>query len=177
MVDMDATQMKMTLAVIVLALLSAVGASAHKDKPVTPCTAYFMVVEQDAATVNLALTGLNGPQADWYNKQKNMSICFLSADASGRGRRVVADKDDSTFNSYVDSKVGSTPLYIIVWANQLLYNRAGNAYYDASGTLNLWDTKKQDFVPVGPIHNTNATIFTSSSASLLKAGIAEIAHQ
>jgi len=44
-------------------------------------------------------------------------------------------------------------------------------YYVAAGTLQRWDKKTQAFIPVGPLHNHNRTVFTSASTSLLKDGL------
>lgn len=159
-------------------------ADKHPTDPKSPsCKRYFTIMEQDEETVNLALTGFNKEQQDWYAKHggEYPDLCFLNADASGK--RVVASKDadvSATVAAYTYSIIGDSkkPLFFISWEEHREFDAQRGHYYTSSnGTLNRWDYDKSDFVPVGPVHNTNRTILTSSSVSFLKAALEEIIKQ
>ena len=156
-----------------------------KDKkpPAAPgspaCKVYFLVSEQDAVTVNLPMVGLDDKQADWYKKEGGEfpTLCLVKADDSGQ--RVVAN-DSKAFDSYLDSVVGTSPLYLIAWEEHCVSvpNGTGACYaWSASGVLSRWDPVKKDFVSVSPIHSTNRTAYSSSSLSLLKNGLKEISER
>lgn len=73
--------------------------------------------------------------------------------------------------------MGNAPLYLIAWEEHRVFvpdEKGGHYAWSASGVLNRWDYGKKDFIPVMPLHNTNRTILTSSSTSLLKDGLKEI---
>lgn len=156
------------------------GSKKRPNNPGSPaCKAYFVVAEQDTVTVNLPLIGLNDKQADWYHKHGGEfpALCLVNADSSGK--RIVA-KDSPAFDSYLDSVVGTAPLYMIAWEEHRVFvpdNSGGHYAWSASGVLSSWDSSKKDFAPLFPLHNTNRTIFTSSSVSLLKDGLREIAER
>jgi hypothetical protein len=168
------------LLVVAMCLTSA---AKEKNRPADPhspaCKAYFVVSEQDAVTVSLPMVGLNGKQADWYRKHGGEfpTLCLVNADASGK--RVVAN-DSNAFDSYLDSVVGSSPLYLIAWEEHRIVvpdDSGGHYAWSSNGVLSRWDHDKKDFLAVSPIHNTNRTIYSSSSVSLLKDGLKEIADR
>lgn len=171
------------LAVVLVVMGLCLPLAARKKRPNGPgspaCKAYFVVAEQDSVTVNLPMVGLNDKQADWYRKHGGdfPILCLVNADPSGK--RTVA-KDSPAFDSYLDSVVGTAPLYMIVWEEHRLFVPDGNGghyAWSASGVLSAWDPVKKDFAPLFPLHNTNHTILTSSSVSLLKDGLREISER
>ena len=55
------------------------------------------------------------------------------------------------------------------------HNYSGTKYwYDAGGTLSMWDGGSQKFVTLSPLHNHNRTVVTSASTSLLKDAMDQI---
>lgn len=150
------------------------AAQAKTAQPVTPCKVYFMVAEQDDDTSGQKIIGLNDSQADWWGKdgaRDAPGICLVNANAKGE-----KTASDSVDQKYVDGVVGSAPLYSVVWEGTKTDNHGHNTY-QAHGTLLLWKPSadgKGEFVAVGPIANTNQTIFASPSLSLLKSAIAMI---
>jgi hypothetical protein len=165
---------KVTVALLGI-LLTTSGALAKKHPPSTSCRAYFVVAEKDRITVNLTMVGLNGKQEKWYEQHGGEfpGLCLVNGNASGK--RVTLDS--LTSSDYLDSIVGTSPLYMIGWEEHLVFvpdDNGGHHAYSANGILSRWDKDKQDFIPIGPAHNTNRTIFSSASASLLKDGLKEI---
>jgi hypothetical protein len=164
------------MALLLLACLSwSSGTFAHKHPPAGACKAYFVVTEKDEKTVNLNMLGLNETQAKWYKKHGGEfpSLCPVNGDPSGK--RITLP--DAASESYIDSIVGDAPLYFIAWEEHRLYVPDGNGghyAWSANGILSRWDQSKQDFVSIAPIHNTNRTILSSSSVSMLKDGLQEI---
>ena len=51
---------------LLFGIIVAAGAGS-KDK--APCKVFFVAVEQDEATVNLKMAGLNTAQNDWYTRK------------------------------------------------------------------------------------------------------------
>jgi hypothetical protein len=133
------------------------------------------VTEQDTeVTVNLAMVGLNSHQSEWYRKRGGEYPDLCLARAVPSGKRVALD---SASESYLDSVIGDTPLYLIAWEEHRAFvpdDEGGHYAWSANGVLSRWDDTKKNFVPVTPLHNTNRTILSSSSTSLLKAGLKEI---
>lgn len=163
---------------ILLPVLLTGSAAFAKAKSTVPCKVYFIAAEQDERTVNLQMVGLNSEQSSWYRKHgdKFVGICLVNGDATGK--RVVLD---NTSESYVDGIVGSAPLYAVMWEEHRVFvpdNNGGHYAWSANGILSLWDEAadngKGDFRPIGPVHNTNRTILSSSSTSLLKDALKEI---
>lgn len=149
-------------------------------KESVPCISYLFLMEHDAQTMNLNMSGPNGPQKSWYRKGgqgKDFSgVCLIDADKTGR-RVALADGVEDP-DHYMESVVGDLPLYILGWEEHMELvpdnNGGHNAYY-ANGILykmNLNGDGK--LVTIGPVHDTNKTIFSSSSVSLLKAAIKQI---
>jgi len=134
-----------------------------------------VVVERDKeVTVNLAMIGLNRTQSKWYKDHggEYPDLCLVNGD--GSGNRVALD---SASESYIDSIVGNAPVYSIAWEEHRRFvpdDNGGHYAWSSNGILSRWDDSKKDFVPVTPIHNTNRTILSSSSTSLLKDGLREI---
>jgi hypothetical protein len=164
-------------ALAILIFVTATSTLANKKPSNADCKAYFIVVEQDAITVNLKMLGFNGPQQSWYSKHGGEfpGLCPVNGDATGK--RVTLDQASE---QYVDSIVGSAPLYEIGWEEHKEFvpdNNGGHYAFQSNGVLSRWDNAKQDFIPVAPIHNTNRTILSSSSTSLLKDGLKAIQSQ
>jgi len=161
--------MKRYIAAVAMLVLCSCWAAAKK-RPTDPasgsCTAYFVVVEQDDNTVNIQMAGFNTPQEKWYEKHGGEFPALCGA-ATASGRREALDE-----GTLINHLEGDIPVYIILWEEHIMYNGAGNRYYEASGILYRLEDGK--YVHVAPLHNTNHTILTSSSTSLLKAGLEEI---
>jgi hypothetical protein len=141
------------------------------------CKAYFVITEQDYETSNLNMAGFNKPQEKWWGKnaKKTPEICYL--DANPKGGQVPLD---SLSNSFVDSNK-NLPIYAITWGETKYFvpdNNGGHNAYDARGVLSIWapaaDSGKGNFVTIGPVHNTNRTILSSSAISMLKEALNEI---
>lgn len=167
---------KLTFGALALFLLAS-SAIAKKHPPTNSCKAYFVVTEQDEVTVNLPMTGLNEAQQKWYDKEGGEfpGVCLVNGDATGRRVPV-----DSASESYVESIVGKAPLFSISWEEHKVFipdDNGGHYAWSANGILSRWSDEKNDFVAIGPIHNKNKTIFSSSSTSLLKDGLKQIEEQ
>lgn len=167
--------------VAAVALLLFGFAEMAVTKPVekAPCKAFFMVIEQDEMTVNLRMVGLNKQQNDWYQKEGDLKefagVCLVNASASGERVPLESISED-----HINRIVGASPLYEITWEEHRVFVPDNNGAFSSNGTLSRWDDTKPDggtFVPVGPVHNTNRTILSSSSVSLLKDAIKEIRHK
>lgn len=164
--------------VAVLATLgSATLAVAHKPpKPGSKaCLAYFAVLEQDGVTMGLPMVGLDKPQRSWYRKHGGdfPRLCFAAGDAAGV-RVTVGDASQAYWDSLLRDP---HPFYLIAWEEHAVFvpdPYGGHYAWSANGIVSWWDSSSQKFVPVGPIHNTNRTILTSSATSLLKAGLRAI---
>lgn len=164
-----------------LLLLSIPGAAGADSKDKAPCKAFFAAVEQDEVTVNLKMVGLNKPQNDWYKKNGNQKdyagVCLVNANASGEQVALESGSEE-----YMNRTVGDSSFYMIAWEEHRVFvpdNTGGHYAYSANGTISKWrfdDTKPDggNFVPIGPVHNTNRTILSSSSLSLLKDAIKAI---
>jgi hypothetical protein len=172
-----------TIALLVLTCAGAAVAGPRARQPQTSCRVYFMAVEQDETTVNLRMVGLNSKQGDWYRKdgqrKEYAGICVANATASDEQVPL-----ESGSESHVEAIVASASLYLIAWEEHRVYvpdTNGGHYAFSANGTLSVWDRTAQngqgDFVPIGPIHATNRTIFSSSSVSLLKAALKEIGNR
>jgi hypothetical protein len=128
------------------------------------------------------MVGLNKQQSDWYQKEGDQKefagVCFVNASASGDRVPLESISED-----YINRIVGASPLYEITWEQHLVFvpdKNGGHYAYSSNGTLSRWDDTKPDggtFVPVGPAHNTNRTILSSPSVSLLKDVIKQIRHK
>ena len=160
--------------------IADVAAAVSKDK--APCKVYFVAVEQDEATVNLKMVGLNKPQNDWYRKNGNQKefagVCLVNANE--KGERVPFD---SASEEYMSRIVGDSSLYVISWEEHRVLvpdGQGGHYAFSANGILSQWDDAKPNggnLVPVGPVHSTNRTIFSSALVSLLEEAIKLIRHK
>lgn len=169
-----------TLAPLIYAFLGFLGTAVAADK--APCKIFFLTVEQDEATVNLKMVGLNKKQHDWYQKEGDRNefggACSVNGDSSGEPVPLESISED-----YINRVVGDAPLYEISWEEHKVFvpdKNGGHYAFSSNGTLSRWDKAKPDggtFVPVGPIHNTNRTILSSSSVSLLKDAIKLMLHK
>ncbi len=160
--------MKEYIAIALLILCSCLAIA--KKRPTDPdsgsCKAYFVVVEQDASTVNMQMAGFNTPQNKWYEKHGGEFPTLCVATTVSSRRELL---NESTLINHLQ---GGIPVYVIGWEEHLMYNGAGNRYYEASGILYRLEDGK--YVQLAPLHNSNHTILTSSSTSLLKEGLEEI---
>lgn len=139
-----------------------------------------MVVEHDEQTSNLNMVGLNRPQQEWYDKhgaKEAPGFCLVNGNATGM--RVTVENSDE---KYIQSVVGTAPLYSIAWEQHQVFipdDQGGHYAYRSTGILSIWNSSAKggegDFIPISPVHNTNRTILSSSSASLLKDALKEIA--
>ena len=151
---------------LLFGIIVAAGAGS-KDK--APCKVFFVAVEQDEATVNLKMAGLNRAQNDWYKKKGNQGqfagVCLVKANETGE--RVPLE---SGSEQHISRIVGEAPLYMISWEQHRLFipdELGGHYALSGNGILSRWDASKQNgqnFVPVGPVHNTNRTILSSVRA-------------
>src|SRR5580658_7256579 len=130
--------MRSALAIVIALTLYYPASAKDRKRPTDPgssvCKVYFVVAEQDAVTVNLPMVGLNDEQRGWYKKDGGEfpTLCLVNADASGK--RVVAN-DSSAFDSYLDSVVGASPLYMITWEEHRVFvpdNNGGHYAWSAS---------------------------------------------
>jgi hypothetical protein len=162
-----------------LALLSTTAFAAKKDA--ATCTAYLLPVEQDQATMNLKMSGLNDTQEHWYrkdgNKKQYEGVCIINADQTGKRIPITDDIDDP--NHYLETVTGNKPIYVLGWEEHLIFipNQGGGGHnaYSANGilyTINF--AGGGSLKPLAPVHDTNRTILTSSSVSLLKAAILKL---
>ena len=169
--------MKIVLfAFIPLLACSLLAFSAPKDN--APCKAFFMAIEQDDSTVSLKMAGLNKLQYDWYrkagNKKEFAGVCLAPANASGQQVPVEVISDE-----YMNG-IGDAPFYLLAWEQHQVFvpdNNGGHYAFSSNGTLSRWEKSKpkgKNFVVIGPVHNTNRTILSSSSISLLKELIRQI---
>jgi hypothetical protein len=169
------------VAAVILLLVGLAGVLIGKPKDQAPCKVFFVMVEQDELTVNLKMVGLNKQQSNWYKKDGNQKeyagVCIVHANESGAQVALESGSEE-----YINRTVGDSPLYLVAWEEHKVFvpdTRGGHYAYSASGTLSKWrsDNIKPDggnFVPLGPVHQTNRTILSSSSVSLLKYAIKEI---
>jgi hypothetical protein len=168
-----------TIAAAALLSFGVAGVALTGSEGAPPCKVFFVAVEQDELTVQLRMVGLNKKQGDWYKQNgshKEFSgICLANANESGERVPLEAGSEE-----YLSRTVGNSPLYLIAWEEHKVFvpdDQGGHYAFSANGTLSKWDNTKSDggrFVPVGPVHNTNRTILSSSSVSLLKDALREI---
>jgi hypothetical protein len=114
----------------------------------------------------MQMTGFSTPQQKWYEKHGGEFPTLCVATTVSGGREAL---NESTLINHLE---GGIPVYVIGWEEHLMYNGAGNRYYEASGILYRLEDGK--YVQLAPLHNGNHTILTSSSTSLLKEGLEEI---
>jgi hypothetical protein len=139
----------------------------------------FMVVEHDTQTSNLNMVGFTKPQAEWWGKhgaRETPGICLVNGNSTGE--KVTVESSDE---AYIDGIVKSAPLYSVAWGEERIFvpdTNGGHYAFSAHGILSVWtpsaDEGKGDFVAVCPIANSNRTILSSASLSLLKGALEEI---
>ena len=123
------------------------------------------------------MLGLNEHQKKWYEKHGGDFPCLCLVNGDATGRRLPLDSASET---YITSVVGKSPLYSITWEEHKVFvpdQNGGHYAWSSNGVLSRWSDEKNDFVPIGPIHNRNKTIFSSSSTSLLKDALKQIGEQ
>jgi PDZ domain/PEGA domain len=171
-----------------------------------PCGVYFVVLENDEASVHRSILKMNEPQSRWYerygNRDKYAGICYVE-----NGARAPADE----------------PLYAIVWGKHLAseqYTYSVEATAAAGGDVNgtttdqngktstvsgttsvpiapsSSETKKQyvtdgwlavwnmptseskgRFVPIAPLHSHSRVDLASAPTSLLKDAVEQISRR
>src|SRR5437867_1354028 len=74
-----------TIRAVAVSLLVLNCAALALPKSKAPCKVFFVVVEQDAGTLNLKMVGLNKNQNEWYRKDDELSkgVCLRNPDQSG----------------------------------------------------------------------------------------------
>jgi hypothetical protein len=167
---------------LTLAILGAILASTPcviaKERPRQDCKVYFTVVEHDEQTSNLKMVGLNRPQKEWYEKhaaKEAPGLCFVGGRESG-----VPVTIENVDEKYVESIVDSKPLYAILWEQHQVFvpdDQGGHYAFRSTGVLYAWKPSENGdgrLVAISPVHNTNRTILSSSSSSLLKDALNEI---
>jgi hypothetical protein len=160
------------VAAVILLLVGCAGVLIGKPKDQAPCKVSFVMVEQDEMTGNLTMVGLNKQQSRWYKKEGNQKdyagVCTVDANESGEQTALESGSEE-----YINRTVGDSPLYLVAWEEHRVFvpdTKGGHYAYSATGTLSKWrsDNTNPDggsFVPVGPVHNTNRTILSSSGDS------------
>ena len=90
----------------------------HQKPKNNECKAYFIVVEQDAVTVNLKMIGFNDPQQSWYAKHGGEfpGLCPVTGDATGKRMTLDAASQD-----HLESVVGTSPLFEIAWEEHKVF--------------------------------------------------------
>jgi hypothetical protein len=138
-----------------------------------------MMVEQDGITSDLAMTGLTNAQIDWIRKNQNKpevrGICPFPFDS--KNKRVPA----TLVQDPAPTELGARPLYVVRWKQERSFVPDGSGGHFAivsSGILYRMDMSGDGkLVPIGPVHDTNRTILTDSSVSLLKYVLRHIKEQ
>ncbi len=145
------------------------------------CRIYFTVVEHDEQTSNLNMVDLNRPQKEWYEKhaaKEAPGLCFVGGNDSG-----VPVTIENVDEKYVESVVSNKPLYAILWEEHQVFvpdDQGGHNAFRSTGVLYVWKPSESGdgrLVALSPVHNTNRTILSSSSTSLLKGALSEIAKR
>jgi hypothetical protein len=143
------------------------------------CESFLMMVEQDAITSDLAMTGLTDGQINWIRKSQNkdevQGICPFPFDS--KNKRVPA----TLIQDPDPSQLGARPMYVVRWKQEKSYvpdNGGGHFAISASGILYRMDMSGDGkLIPIGPVHDSNHTILTDSTVSLLKYVLKEIKSQ
>jgi hypothetical protein len=170
--------MKPFLALVLL--LTATAAHASKNDP-RQCSSYFLMVEQDESTSNLAMAGLNKGQLDWINKdggkKEYAGVCPILPTVTGKRVPTASLKDGLPD----EAKLAGKPIYVIEWKQVRLFvpdTTYGHYAYPSSGVLyRMGDDPEGKLSPVGPVHDTSRTILSDATISLLKAAIKQIKEQ
>ena len=149
--------MKYPFAVILIAILLILPlATGAAPKVPAPCKVYFLVVENDQTTAGLTMSGLNKPQASWYEKHgdrdKFSGICFVPPSATTTDGVTVAARNVSakvraasapaTAFAEAWSKPDGGVVYDIVWGEHLVsqpytysYQTQQQVYGHVNGTV------------------------------------------
>ncbi len=131
------------------------------------CESFLMMVEQDGVTSDLAMTGLTKAQIDWIRKNQDKpevrGICPYPFDP--KNKRVPA----TLVQDPAPPELGARPLYVVRWKQEKIVSSGILYRMDMSGDGKL--------LPMGPVHDTNRTILTDSSVSLLKYVLKQIKEQ
>src|SRR6266567_6226311 len=143
------------------------------------CESFLMMVEQDGVTSDLAMTGLTKAQIDWIRKNQDKpevrGICPYPFDP--KNKRVPA----TLVQVPAPPELGARPLYVVRWKQEKSFVPDGNGGHFAivsSGILYRMDMSGDGkLLPMGPVHDTNRTILTDSSVSLLKYVLKQIKEQ
>jgi hypothetical protein len=102
-----------------------------------------------------------------------MKHALGNPDKTGERKAVIDGQDDP--DHYLEQTIGDAPLYILGWEEHRVFvpdNNGGHYAYSSNGILYRMDyTGEGKMTPIAPVHDTNRTILSSSSVSLLKAAI------
>ena len=130
-------------------------------------------------TSDLAMTELTEGQIDWIRKNQHKSevigICPFSFDRTNKriSATLVKDPDPAAING--------KPMYVVRWKQEKAFvpdSNGGHYAIVASGILYRMDMGGGgNLVPIGPVHDTNHTIFTDSTVSLLKNVLKQVKDQ
>jgi hypothetical protein len=171
------------LIALVLLLEAATVLAGQTSQPVIDlpsyCKSFLMMVEQDGATSDLAMTGLTDHQIDWIRKNQNkeefQGICPFPFDPNNKRVPATLVKDPD------QAHLGTRPLYVVRWKQERTFvpdNDNGHFAIAASGILYRMDMSGEGkLIPIGPVHDTNRTILSDSTVSLLKYVLNQIKGQ
>jgi hypothetical protein len=170
--------MKQLCLFLLLATLSAY-ANDINQADTSICDSFLMMVEQDGVTSDLAMTGLTEGQIGWIRKNQKKSevvgICPFPFDPTNKRipATLVKDPDPSALNV--------KPIYVVRWKQEKTFvpdNKGGHYAIVASGILYRMDMGGSgNLIPIGPVHDTNRTIYTDSTVSLLKNVLKQVKDQ
>jgi hypothetical protein len=144
-----------------------------------PCHSFLMMVEQDEATSDLAMTGLTRPQLDWARKNQHKElegICPLPYDPTNKRIPASTITDE---NLQVDP--GARPVYLVRWKQERVFvpdlNHGHIAIHSSGVLYRMGKSLEGDLIPIGPVHDTSRTILSDSTVSLLKDVLEQIKLQ
>jgi len=95
------------------------------------------------------------------------------------GESLVSEKYQGTYQTQEQSQVSVTDesgnVSSATVTTPVTHSYSGTKrYYNAGGTLSVWDANTEKYIPIAPLHNHNRTVLTSASTSLLKDGLSAI---
>jgi hypothetical protein len=167
------------LALLVCASTMLAGQISQSDALPSYCESFLMMVEQDGATSDLAMTGLTDNQIDWIRKNQNKDevrgICPFPFDSKNKRVPATLVKDPN------EAQLGSKLVHVVKWKQEKTLvpdNNGGHFAIVASGILYRMDMSGEGkLIPIGPVHDTNRTILSDSSVSLMKYVLKQIKSQ
>jgi hypothetical protein len=169
----------MVMALLLVSSTAFMGQTAPGNALPAYCESFLMMVEQDGVTSDLAMTGLTDGQINWIRKNQNKDevrgICPFPFNP--KNKRVPATLVQDPDSGQLDAR----PLYVVKWKQEKSYvpdNNDGHYAIIASGILYRMDMSGDGkLIPIGPVHDTNRTILSDSTVSLLKYVLKQIKSQ